>query len=655
MLNTSRPFANSGCHQISPKADMLDKTFEYGLYASANANNNVNEIEMFGVGDYKNQDHLEMEHPIDKAVGTNVALPFGNTIAKVGPCNSYFTTENANANGDGIQQLSLQGYTYEYQPCKDEPIHKPLGTNNGLSTENKKLQVTAANVNTIDPYRLQVCDILGMGQRKRKRTFAKSQYESKRIHNSPKQMICENTYFQRQQLSKDEPESLSSTIRVSQQPSNKDEHRRLFLRRQPKTRHLQHNYLNRQTGTTRQEGHSPRFLQLYIYDTTNEVKNRMSYFNDQHEPKLKKEIVEGLIEFLDTHNALVQLFRTARNKYIEADIPEFKVRLYNVIGTRQYELPTAETIGAIVFTDSSAIENEFDLIIEELSQFPQRVSKLHTCYMSLQFPLLFVYGENGYQKDMKLANIPGQCTKANKRMSMNMYYSYDRLNHYNLPLLGGKLFQQYVVTAYCAIEQSRLDYIKQKRDNIRSEYLSCIYDAILRGDHDGSDLGLHIVLTASFTGSPRYMYAHYLDTLAICRVHGSPSFFITFTCNTKCPEIEQFIKPFPQLTTADRADIVDRIFEKKVRDYIDFVRGSNNFGNVTGELPNPATDANTYAVISELTVHGPRGSANPAAACMKDGGNCNRNFPKPCCDKTNIDKDGFVHYRQRDTKIQVQR
>ncbi|GJZ46869.1 DNA helicase [Tanacetum coccineum] len=172
-------------------------------------------------------------------------------------------------------------------------------------------------------------------------------------------------------------------------------------------------------------------------------------------------------------------------------------------------------------------------------------------------------------------------------MSMNMYYSYqihDRLNHYNLLLHGGKLFQQYVVTAYCAIEQSRLDYIRQKQDDIRSEYLSSIYDAILRGDRDGSDLGLRTVLTASFTGSPRYMYAHYLDALAICRVHGSPSFFITFTCNTKWPKIEEFMKPYPQLTVADRADIIDRVFEKKVHYYIDFVRDSNTFGSVTGVL-----------------------------------------------------------------------
>nr|GEW31891.1 hypothetical protein [Tanacetum cinerariifolium] len=82
---------------------------------------------------------------------------------------------------------------------------------------------------------------------------------------------------------------------------------------------------------------APKFLQLYIYDTTNEVKNRMAHFGGEYEGGLKKEIVEGLIEFLDTHSALVHLFHTARDKCMEAAIPEFKVKLYDVIGTRQYD------------------------------------------------------------------------------------------------------------------------------------------------------------------------------------------------------------------------------------------------------------------------------------------------------------------------------
>ncbi|GJR91995.1 DNA helicase [Tanacetum coccineum] len=438
-------------------------------------------------------------------------------------------------------------------------------------------------------------------------------------------------------------------------------------------------------------------MQLYIYDTANEVKNRMAHFGGEHESGLKKEIVEGLIEFLDNHNALVQLFRTARDKYLESDIPNFKVKLYNVVGTRQYELPTPYIVGAIVFGGSALTENDFDLIVEEHSRYPQRVNKLHPCYMSLQFPLLFVYGEEGYHKGLKMADSPGVTTKGKGQMTMNVYYSYqlhERLNHYNLLPRGGKLFQQYVVTAYCAIEQNRLDYIRQNQSEIRNEYLSGLYDAIMRGDRDGSDLGTRLVLSGSFTGGPRYMYSHYLDALAICRVHGNPSFFITFTCNTNWPEIQEHIQAFPELTPADRADIVDRVFEKKVRDYIKFVRNQQIFGEITAvlytiefqkrglphchsllwltesakihedndvnkyicaELPDPINDAEGYRVISELMVHGPCGYANPNASCMKDASNCNRNFPKPYSDKTFIDKDGYVHYRRRDTGFNTYR
>nr|GEY29140.1 DNA helicase [Tanacetum cinerariifolium] len=147
-------------------------------------------------------------------------------------------------------------------------------------------------------------------------------------------------------------------------------------------------------------------------------------------------------------------------------------------------------------------------------------------------------------------------------------------------------------------------------------------DSYAKGDRDGSDLGLRTVLTASFTR-----------------------------------EIEEFIEQFPQLTTADRADIVDRVFEKKVRDYTYFVRNSNTFGDVTSvlytiefqkrglphchsllwisasskvqqdidvdkyvfaELPDPITDVTGYAVVSELMLHGPCGALNMNASCMKD-------------------------------------
>ncbi|GJW37884.1 DNA helicase [Tanacetum coccineum] len=122
---------------------------------------------------------------------------------------------------------------------------------------------------------------------------------------------------------------------------------------------------------------------------------------------LEPEIVEGLIHFLDAHYELVQLFRTARDKCRELDILEFKIQLYNVEGARGYDLPTSNTLGAIVFVSGIANNVDFDVIIQHRDDTAQRVNKLHPSYMSLQFPLLFIYGQPGYHTELKLKSVDG--------------------------------------------------------------------------------------------------------------------------------------------------------------------------------------------------------------------------------------------------------
>ncbi|PWA69036.1 hypothetical protein CTI12_AA298560 [Artemisia annua] len=105
--------------------------------------------------------------------------------------------------------------------------------------------------------------------------------------------------------------------------------------------------------------------------------------------------IEQLIQILDTHNELVALFRTARDLCNENDVPDFTVRLYNVDGARQYDLPSADILGAIVFESGPETDTEYDVVIHKKGERPQRINKLHSTYMALQFPLLFVYGQPG--------------------------------------------------------------------------------------------------------------------------------------------------------------------------------------------------------------------------------------------------------------------
>ncbi|GKD30525.1 hypothetical protein Tco_1241303 [Tanacetum coccineum] len=61
------------------------------------------------------------------------------------------------------------------------------------------------------------------------------------------------------------------------------------------------------------------------------------------------ELVRESIGFLDMHNELVQLFCTTRDKCDGQDMPEFRLRLYNVVGAREYDFPSSQTLGGIVF------------------------------------------------------------------------------------------------------------------------------------------------------------------------------------------------------------------------------------------------------------------------------------------------------------------
>ena len=104
------------------------------------------------------------------------------------------------------------------------------------------------------------------------------------------------------------------------------------------------------------------------------------------------------------------------------------------------------------------------------------------------------------------------------------------------------------------------------------------------GDHVGADIGKRIILPASFTIGPRYLYSHYLDALAIGHVLGNPKFFFTFTCNVNWPEIKRRMQDFPELTPSDRPDVVVRMFEQTVEDFVQVLKESRIFGRCTGGM-----------------------------------------------------------------------
>ncbi|GJX85208.1 DNA helicase [Tanacetum coccineum] len=146
-------------------------------------------------------------------------------------------------------------------------------------------------------------------------------------------------------------------------------------------------------------------------------------------------------------------FWTSRDKCKEIDIPEFKIRLYSIGGAQGYELPTSNTLRAMVFESGITSNTDF---------------------------------ESGYHTNLKLKSADGSGKE--KIVTMLAYYRYQfhfRLHQYNLIFRGGKLFQQYVVGLFCIVEQNQMDFIRKKQNDIQSDYLSGLYDAISRGERDG--------------------------------------------------------------------------------------------------------------------------------------------------------------------------
>jgi hypothetical protein len=329
------------------------------------------------------------------------------------------------------------------------------------------------------------------------------------------------------------------------------------------------------------DGIGPRFLQMYVYDTDNEFTNRLGQFTSTSATTLSTDTVETLTSTLDSCNELVRLIRTARDLCKNTTVTDFAIRIYQGGMRSVYDAPLPGTLGAIV-SDIDPMATTFDIIVHNKSGPPKRISKLHSSYMSLQYPLIFPLGQQGWSPDLRLTV---DSSIVERRLTMNMFYCYqlhDRSGVYSLLLNSGRLFQQYLVDAYVCIEQNRLDYIRSNQDALRGEFLSGIHDAFSKGETEGRSVGRRIILPSSFTGSPRYMYKHYQDALAICRVHGNPQYFITFTCNVKWPEITEHYSEgcLSRNKSHDRPDIIARVFKMKVDAFVRYLRTERPFGDV---------------------------------------------------------------------------
>ena len=212
-------------------------------------------------------------------------------------------------------------------------------------------------------------------------------------------------------------------------------------------------------------------------------------------------------------------------------------------------------------------ENKKDIVVHNKSQGLQHINEIHLCYMSLQYSLLFPSGEDGYRIGIKHRNADGVQNQRNSAVSMREYYAFRA--HYHVSeghalVLGGRLFLQFLVDAWCFVERTRLLWVERNQSLIRSYFYNNVVDSFNRGDILASDIGKRIILPSSFTRGYGYMQQNFQDALAIGKEYRHPDLFITFTCNPKWDENEAAIQISSSHAASVRPDICARVFKMKL-------------------------------------------------------------------------------------------
>ncbi|KAL1333322.1 uncharacterized protein [Arachis hypogaea] len=439
-------------------------------------------------------------------------------------------------------------------------------------------------------------------------------------------------------------------------------------------------------------GEKPKFAQLYIYDTENEVYNRIAPFrSNDSEYAIDSEIVGKLQKMLDENNALAKSFRMAKERFAGSNTEHVRLKLLSSREKdgRIYNLPDVSEVAALVVGDIDSLSSTRDIILERQDGRLKRINEIHVAYLGLQYPLLFPYGEDGYRIDIQHKIIGSLKPNKRSKLTMRQFFAFrlqTRKTEAPTILVSKKLFQQFVVDACTMIESERLLYFRIHQKELRANDYKSLKIAKSTGQISGSSVGKRIVLPSSFIGGRRYMDGLYHDCVAICGHVGYPDLFITFTCNSEWPEIKRLLDPL-HLKPVDRPDIVCRMFKMKLDMLIKYLKKERFFGKVVAdvhtiefqkrglphahilifldslskfpdpkdidkvicaEIPNQFEHPELYKAVKKFMLHGPCGSINIFSPCMKEG-RCSKFYPKSFADLKTIDAEGYPIYRRRKT------
>jgi hypothetical protein len=281
------------------------------------------------------------------------------------------------------------------------------------------------------------------------------------------------------------------------------------------------------------EGEQPRFAQIYFSDSDPHVqlRHRLAHAHGLLDP----DVLLALQNMLQELNPYYERCMTAFERLRLNPSESFKLTTVNMATTgrdpRTYNRPTAAEVGVLMPGTGEDVNSARDIVIQ-LRGGPdtlRRVSELHSAYCPLRFPLLFPYGEQGWQPEIPLGENtaagnaqrrdtlldgdnglenqprlqPRQGRGGSIRVSQCQFYAFYlhiRPSTYSILHRSSRLFQEYIVDAWAQIEHGRLLFIQLNQNKLRCELYDGLQDAVLNGA-SLSDIGRRVILPSTFSGS----------------------------------------------------------------------------------------------------------------------------------------------------------
>lgn len=185
------------------------------------------------------------------------------------------------------------------------------------------------------------------------------------------------------------------------------------------------------------EGETPKYCQLYVYNTENKIDNRMKVV--PRSDSTIQIIINGLLMMLDNHNTLVHSFRMARDRFKNNEPEEVELELvfsYSSSGRPNHVVPSNE-VGALIVGDLEDSCGTRDIVVQKKNKLLLRICETNANFMPFQYPLLFLHGDSGFHTKIPLTGKHGgpppkivedgdseEESKQRCYVSMREYHSY---------------------------------------------------------------------------------------------------------------------------------------------------------------------------------------------------------------------------------------